>query len=125
MSMTSKKPKQLDEERCFNLWVEVGTLEKASKQLEKQGKFNKYTKKSFTPAAIRHAALRYMIRNIDETKKKFEEIDPMSSHLLTEATWHKYIAKRACEILQYKPDYCYDWAEANGIPKEIIDGYLE
>lgn len=126
MPITSPRTKkQLDDKECFDLWMETGTLEKASKRLTDAGKINQDTGKPFHPISLRFAALRHLIRNPKEVKEKFEEIDPNSPYLISQETWQKFLAKRACEIFRYREEICFDWAKEYDIPKKYVEKYLQ
>ena len=58
----------LKEERCFKLWVELGSLKKVSEHLKSEGIINPKTVKPFTAMGIRFAAYRWVLQYPDKAK---------------------------------------------------------
>lgn len=125
MPLTGQMVKQLDDKQCFDLWLELGTLQKVANRLEKDGEVNEITGKPFTLMGIRVAALRYLIYNPNKAKERMIKSDPNSEYVQTEYSWKLFLTKRAVEVLAKRnSERVFRWAKNNGIPKEFIEKEL-
>lgn len=125
MPLTGQMVKQLDEKQCFDLWLQLGTLQKVANRLEKEGNVNENTGKPFTLMGIRVAALRYLIHNPEQAKERMIESDPYSEYVQTEQSWRRFLIKRAVEILgKTNSDRVFRWAETYDVSKEEIEKEL-
>lgn len=122
MPISRRKESLLDNEQCFDLWLKLGSLQKAANALTNQGIINKTTGKPFTRNGIRFAALRYLIHNQEECRERMEKYDPNSPYLMTDETWYEYLAKRARDsYYNHKPEALYNWAKKYGIEEKYIN----
>ena len=64
---------QLDKKECFDLWVELGSLEKVRSLLYTQGKRNIYGN-SYSIYGIRNAALKYIFWNMDIAFERMKSV---------------------------------------------------
>jgi hypothetical protein len=71
---------QLDRQECFDLWVELGSLEKVRSLFYTQGRRNMYGN-SYSIYGIRNSALKYMFWNRDVA---FERLKSVGSELTRE-----------------------------------------
>jgi hypothetical protein len=61
----------LDKKLCFDLWIELGSLNKVSMELYNRGVKNTLTDKPFTGIGVRSAAFIWMLYNLDEAFETF------------------------------------------------------
>ncbi len=58
----------LDDKTCFQLWIDLGSLQKAQKDLARNGVVNPRTGKIPKRMSIRIASHRYIIRNPEQAR---------------------------------------------------------
>ena len=123
MPLTRHRELQLNEQECFDLWLEVGSLAKVSQRLAKDGKLNQLSGEPFTIGGIRNASMRYIIYNPDDAYAKMKAVDPTSMYLRNTDTWYKYLTHKAREVFsnRSRESDIFDWAIEFGIPKEYVD----
>lgn len=95
MAMLPKKvlgAKPLDPAMCFDLWLELGTLQKAADQLTKAGYTSRISGDEISPNAVRIAAYRWMYANLQEAYKHcVEHKTPLSWDEFRVFAFHRYI----------------------------------
>lgn len=73
MSISKRKETGLNDKKCFEYWLEFGSLALASRGLVEDEFINPSTGKKYTEAGIRLSALRYVIMNIQAAKEALKE----------------------------------------------------
>lgn len=92
----SRKRKLLDGKLCFDLWVEVGSLQKVAKVLrDRHGMVNPTNGKLFTPMGISESAWVYALENPLEGRKGVTEVWRRDGLLLSDRDWGKLVIDKA------------------------------
>lgn len=86
----------LDEKECFDLWIELGTLEKVRQFLYSRGVVHPLTGKSITPFGIRTAAFRWMLDNLDESYERMNS----KYRILSREEFDKWAVYKALTLFQ-------------------------
>lgn len=74
----------LDDEVCFMLWAELGTLDKTMYELERRGLVNPKTGNPPTRRAIQVASKRYIMGNLKESYTVYRKLGSLLS-------WEEYL----------------------------------
>lgn len=72
MPPSSTQLSYLNEQECWNLWFELGTLKNVQENLFERGIENPVTGKAFSRYAIQIAAWRYACKNVEQAKLDFK-----------------------------------------------------
>lgn len=75
--------KQLDNKQCFDLWVELGSLQKVSDYLFADGVYNYNSGQPFTIWGVRKAAFAWMLDNLPEGYQRMKEAG-------SQLSWEEY-----------------------------------
>lgn len=86
----------LDDKQCFDLWIELGTLEKVRQHLYSLGIKNPLSGNMATPFGIRTAAFRWMLHNLDEAW----EIMAGKYHILGRDEFDQWAVYKAMSFFQ-------------------------
>lgn len=93
----------LDAEKCFNLWIETGSVYKTQLQLkERYGIVNYKTGKLASPMGVWGAASRYMLLNSEYCKSKVAEVWRANGEILKDQEWNKMLFDRAKYVFRKK-----------------------
>jgi len=110
MPINSKQIKQLNDEECLNLWLELGSTNKVARFLEKGGKVNSRTGKRFTDMSIWNAAMRHLLKDPD----KAYQIYLNQGAEFTREEFDEFLVEKAVTALgQVKPRFM-KWAKKHG-----------
>lgn len=112
MSLTKIKNSLLNDEVCFKLWTQLGTIRKVCRHLTSSGIVNPNTNKSFTAMSVWIAAYRYILENIDEAWKFFQLDDPD----MCREEFEIHIIKKAATIYQSRRRFMA-WIRENNFEK--------
>jgi hypothetical protein len=99
----------LDEKECFDLWVELGTLEKVRQVMYDRGLRHPLTGKSVTPFGIRTAAFRYMLDNLEVAYERMNS----SFRILSREEFDKWAVYKALTLFQTEVAFG-DWLKNQG-----------
>jgi len=125
MPINSKQIKQLNDEECLNLWLELGSTNKVARFLEKNGKVNSRTGKRFTDMSIWNSAMRHLLKDPDKayqiyldhgaefTREEFDEFlveKAVTALGQVKSRFMKWAKKHG-----YHPEYQYIYAERMGL----------
>ena len=105
---------QRPDKEYFELWQELGTLDKVSKHLALLGEINPRLKQPYSSITIRTAALRYVIEFPDEAKASF---DKEYGRVLPQKEWDEYLVRFACSIYDTSANRLRSWIERKGMQK--------
>lgn len=94
-SRTSKGWAYIPEQRAFELWWELGSLEKASAALEREGYTNPRTDKAPSVMGIRAAAYRWICYNMPEARELFAREYEWARD---DRVWGNYVVKRIASV---------------------------
>ena len=93
----------LDAEKCFNLWIETGSIDKARKQLKIQyGIVNPKTGALASPMGVWGAAYRYMLSNPEYCRSKVNEVWRANGEILKDHEWDEIRFSRAKYVFRKK-----------------------
>lgn len=98
----------------FELWMELGTLEKVSQHLANVGEINPKYKQPLSQMTIRIAALRYVIENPDEVRHIYEK---EANRTLTQQEWEEYLVRTAMSVYDTSTAKLQDWIQRKGMQK--------
>ena len=98
----------------FELWKELGTLNKVSNHLKIAGEVNPRLKQQFSEMTIRIAAYRYVIEFPEEAKATF---DTEYGRVLTQEEWEEFLVRTAMSIYDSSTDRLKSWIERKGMQK--------
>ena len=99
---------QLNQEECFRLWIELGTLKKVRQVLYDRGVRSKPSGKMFVTNSIRVAALTWLIYHPDEAYKLISEKED-----LPRDDFNEWMVYRALTII-YSEKYLREWLKQVG-----------
>jgi hypothetical protein len=85
----------LDPERCWREWMSLGSLPKVRNLLDKEGLKNRYTQRVPTISAIEKAAFRWMLENLEESRKGLEYAWSREGAILTDEKWNEFVVSAA------------------------------
>lgn len=105
--------KLLDDAECFTLWYQLGSVERVSKHLEKEGFVNSRTQKPFTPMAIWHSGMRYALENLDEAYQKYKDVGAADSR----EEWERYMVEKAMTVYYSSVKRFMAWIRKNKFEK--------
>ena len=103
---------QRPDKEYFELWQELGTLDKVSKHLALLGEINPRLKQPYSSITIRTAALRYVIEFPEEAKPSF---DGEYGRTISQKEWDEYLVRFACSIYRTSTDRLKSWIERKGM----------
>lgn len=99
--MSTLFPKQtgIDSKRCWELWWKEGlSLEKSAIKLEGEGVISPYTKKRFTPTAIRYGAWKWALQ-AENQKEAYEDVRKTlaekQGRIISEDEWKRIMVENA------------------------------
>lgn len=107
MSIVSKNSSNMDNEECFKLWAELGSLEKVGLELQRRGKFNTKTGKPFTNASISLRAHKWVFNHPDEAKIYYIN----AGSTLTDEQWERWMVEKAMYVYKFSPRQFFRWIE--------------
>lgn len=85
----------LDPERCWKLWIELGSLNKVKDQFAIEGLINPITMKPPTISAIEKAAYRWALENQEEARQDLSYSWGRVGEPLTDERWHEFLVSSA------------------------------
>lgn len=112
--VTRKLPGEINPERCFMLWYELGTLAKAAAVLEKEGLKSPITQRGYTRMSIYNAAMRWVFANVDEAWEYYKK----AGTDLTREEWERWLVRTAVNrIYRYSRRGFFRWIARWGFEK--------
>ena len=110
------RPTWLDRKRCFELWVELGSIDKVRRRLESEGIVNPTTKKAASNFGISAAAYKYMVFNPVESRKVFQHLGFFGEG--KDDDWIEYLKEKAVCYLSTRLDRYNEWE------RDYLDEYI-
>lgn len=107
MGISGQCEKFLNDEECFFLWSELGSITRVVNHLKNRGDVNPKTSRPFTRMSIWHAALRHALNNLEETKPYFLEDG------LPEDKFDEHVVKKAMIVYSTSKDRFLSWIKEN------------
>jgi len=111
------RPKYLDRKECFELWVELGTIPKVCLELERRGKTNPNTGCSPSKTGVQIAATKYILYNIDDARKVFQQLGYFGSS--KDDAWIGYLKRHAMDVLTTRRSRYEEWE------RDILQPYVK
>ena len=105
----------LDGKECFYLWAELGSLEKASNELERRGKVNPKTGKAPTRMSISTSARNWATENLKESYEVYQKCGSLFS-------WEDYCKWIVDQAKKIKTKTAYRrWLKTSGLAEYDLE----
>ena len=92
IGIKNKRQTQRTDKEYFDLWVELGTVEKVRNHLHLTGEINFTTGKPISTTTIHRAATRYVIEHPNEVRPIFEK---NWGNNVPDVEWDEYLVRNA------------------------------
>ncbi len=110
------KPSSLNQfvsnKEIFDLWIELGSLNKVGRNLAGRGIINKYTGKPLVATALWERAMRWVLYNPDEAKVIYEI---KMERKIPQEQWERWLVKKACKVFDDAQRQLREWIKTYGM----------
>lgn len=113
MSISTNKLKKLDDQECFNLWVELKSITKVSLHLLNKGIHNQG--KRFSDMSIWTACMRYVLENPEIARPYY--IADGAIFAVSDDEWYEFLIERAVNVYRTSRSRFMKWIERNNLQK--------
>jgi len=96
MTIMGRKKRLIDDELCFRLWVELGSLRKVVMRMEQEGIINPVSGKPFSEPGVQTAALRWICEHPEKARKVFIEMGDEFAE--DDTRWHEFLVQKAMRV---------------------------
>jgi hypothetical protein len=116
MSIAHRQNRMLKrpDKEYYDLWRELGTLNKVSNHLALLGEVNPKLQQPYSEMTIRIAAYRYVIEFPELVKSEF---DKEIGRELTTEEWNEFLVKAAMSVYDTSTDKLKSWIRRKGMEK--------
>lgn len=105
------RPSFLSREKCFYLWMELGSVRKVCNYLEKEGITNPTTNKPPSNAGVRIAAYKFALHNPEKARMEYVRRFGLFG-IGQEDVWCKYLTRKATAFLTTNVDRYRNWEKS-------------
>ena len=115
MTVFFTQGKLLDPQKCWEDWIELGSLVKVQRKYTQEGLVNPNTGVSPNPSAIQKAAYAYAVENIDVARERFFHEARELGHVPTEEDWKKKLHKVGWLLYYQRPNRWEEFVIEHGL----------
>jgi hypothetical protein len=117
MPVGTTRDRELNDKQIFYLWMELKNFQKVGAYLVTHDKLiNKRTGHAYHPSAVRNAAWRYAMENLEESRKAL--IDVGWEYIRDDDNWNDCIVRKAWTRWNSDPTRFVEWMDKNGYDLE-------
>lgn len=109
----AKTQRILNPKECFELWVELGSIQKVCGNLAFKGTINPYTQRPFTPMGVWKSAMFWVTSNIEEAWKFYQE----GGSPFTKKEFEEWVVGKAMFVYGTSRKRFLRWIDENGFEK--------
>jgi hypothetical protein len=116
MTLTKRREQILDGKECFMLRVELPTCFDVAKYLAKAGVVNPKSGKQFTPFAVWHSSMKWVIFHPDEARPYYQA--EHAPYAFDDEEWEKWLVLTAMRIFRNSRGSFLRWMRVMKLDKE-------